>query len=110
MAAIPPVVVATISRVEVVALSMLALLGAVAEGLSWFIILLNLLIRSFEVTPVTFLPSLLSATRENHRAPLLLLAAVSLRRLSNNSLATAGTQISSPINSQFHPTVRDSSL
>ena len=68
MAAIPPVVAATISRVEVVALSMFALLGAVVEGLSWFIILLNLLIRSFEVTPVTFLPSLLSATRENRRA------------------------------------------
>ena len=49
MAAIPPVVVATISRVEVVALSMFAPLGAVVEGLSWFIILLNLLIRSFEV-------------------------------------------------------------
>ena len=50
MAAIPPVVAATVSRVEIVALSILALLEAVAEGLSRFIILLNQLIRSFGVT------------------------------------------------------------
>ena len=52
MAASPPVAVAVISRVEVVS----ALLGAVAGGFTEFIILLNLLIRSFEVTPVIFLP------------------------------------------------------
>ena len=108
MAAIPPVVAATINRVEIVVLPVLVLLAAVAKDLPRLIILLNRLTRLFEVTPVIILPLLFSATREKSREPLLLLVAVSLRRLSSNSLATAGTLISSPINSQFHPTVRDS--